>query len=623
MTKNIIFVEKREDLQAIHESLIVGAFFIALHPSAAVELSRRGLPFQNTLSLFGKNGHEKTLKKSQKIVESLRPFLKNIKANDINQAFEKTWVVYFRIYLNNLLAILHIINSAVESYNPRRFIVIKNENEKHNTLFEIIQDYAKSNSIEIECIYKKSKNNLLNKNFFLNFKWLNNLIFNFQLHLLSIIINKRSNFLVLSDANNMPRFIGRLSQYFDDYFPIYLSAQNKTIKIRLLEMFRGQTFTFLCTPKNISANSIESFQIIYNGCTSKISDYMDEANDDFNIHMVDIRNPIIKFINNRLKENMTELYGEIISLKKVLALVKPKSVFSQHSLGIGYALGEICSKEDIPGLLITHGTHTPQKDPLPSYEWSVHAHQIFNSMYPFVALQSPLAKKFFLSQKEVFSKTIETGPICFAEKNNNTLKKNVIRQRLFGQNNLKKKIILHAGSPRGWKFYRPWVYETIDEYINNINTTIKAVEEISGIFLCIRFRPQRELSLEEFKNSLLNSNCYGVYTDGSFDEFLESADLLMSYSSTTIEEALFFKMPVLQFDPDAKYEHIQGQKLSSNGVNKVSTIYSVLSESDLLPALKWWQKNHTDDINKTLDWNQYIFANDDNMEWLKLMDIKC
>ena len=76
--------------------------------------------------------------------------------------------------------------------------------------------------------------------------------------------------------------------------------------------------------------------------------------------------------------------------------------------------------------------------------------------------------------------------------------------------------------------------------------------------------------------SLINSNCYGIYIDGVFEDHLLGSDLLLSYSSTTIEEALQNHVPVLQYDPSGKYEHIPGQVLSTTSENKVSAIYMTI-----------------------------------------------
>ena len=49
----------------------------------------------------------------------------------------------------------------------------------------------------------------------------------------------------------------------------------------------------------------------------------------------------------------------------------------------------------------------------------------------------------------------------------------------------------------------------------------------------------------------------------------------------------------------------------------------MLDENHLLPVLEWWKENHSDDINRKLDWTEHVFENKDDMQWLEIMDIKC
>ena len=122
--------------------------------------------------------------------------------------------------------------------------------------------------------------------------------------------------------------------------------------------------------------------------------------------------------------------------------------------------------------------------------------------------------------------------------------------------------------------------------------------------------------------SLINSNCYGIYIDGVFEDYLLGSDLLLSYSSTTIEEALQNHVPVLQYDPSGKYEHIPGRILSTTSENKVSAIYSVLSEVDLMPALQWWSKSFEENNHMMRFWSEHILDFDSKMDWLSRMDSK-
>ena len=97
-----------------------------------------------------------------------------------------------------------------------------------------------------------------------------------------------------------------------------------------------------------------------------------------------------------------------------------------------------------------------------------------------------------------------------------------------------KIIILHAGTPKSSKGLRPYVYETVDEYIENINSLIKVIDKFEDMHLIVRFRPSDYLTLSDFQELLVKSSCYSIHSKGTFEDYLTIADLLVSYSSTTI-----------------------------------------------------------------------------------------
>ena len=112
--------------------------------------------------------------------------------------------------------------------------------------------------------------------------------------------------------------------------------------------------------------------------------------------------------------------------------------------------------------------------------------------------------------------------------------------------------------------------------------------------------------------------------DGEFNDYLLASDLLLSYSSTTIEESLQNKIPVLQYDPDGKYEHIPAQELTASGKNNVSAVYSVMSKNNLIPGLLWWSEHHTEKKNQSISWAYHVLDYDNHLKWLSHMEsTKC
>jgi hypothetical protein len=175
-----------------------------------------------------------------------------------------------------------------------------------------------------------------------------------------------------------------------------------------------------------------------------------------------------------------------------------------------------------------------------------------------------------------------------------------------------KKIILHAGTPKSQSSLRLFVYETIDEYIRNINSLIKVVTRMNNVHLIIRFRPMRDLNLSEFKELLVESESFTVRSDGSFGEFLLASDLLLSYGSAAIEEALQNKIPVLQYDFDGKYCHIPATQFNRDQKPQLDSCYYADCEENLAMGLTWLMENHLDnDKENDVDWARHFFYEKD------------
>ncbi len=629
MSCSLVFIERLDEIDLLESFINADTIVISMLPSVSSELKRRGISFETTLSFFGVEGHRQTLEKSVEITEELRPFLKKITIEDVQHAFEKTWIFYFRLYLNYWLALVYIIDNAVREYKPDTLIVICTNSankpgfkhsEKKYFLNAIVEKYGFSHNIKIQ--YEEKNENFKVQNYYWKLikNWLKRCVFEFQLSIFSLMKRDRDSILAPEDTYNMPRLLSEVCQNNDKAFPVYLSIQRNSLKLRLREMLKGETFSFLCIPSRTKLNISANFQEQLGICVSQIRGWLNNQPEILTIFGVNANTYLLNYIENTLNHKMLDLNAEILSLKRLLNIIKPNKVFAQHSVGITYALGEICLRNDIAALLISHGTVPPNQS-LAELEWSIHAHTIINSHYPFVAIQTPWAKKFLDTQDGVISKSIETGPLLFARKQENNINKQKLRKKIFGSHS-NKRIILHAGTPKKWNYLRPWVYETFDEYIHNINDVIKAIDSLSNLYLAIRFRPLEGLTLKDLRMSLINSNCYGIYVDGVFEEHLLGSDLLLSYSSTTIEEALQNHVPVLQYDPSGKYEHIPGQVLSTTSENMVSEIYSVLSEIDLMPALQWWSKSFEENNHMKVSWSKHILDFDDKMEWLTHMESK-
>ena len=103
----------------------------------------------------------------------------------------------------------------------------------------------------------------------------------------------------------------------------------------------------------------------------------------------------------------------------------------------------------------------------------------------------------------------------------------------------------------------PWIYESYNEYVNNIKELIEHLKNQANIELKIRFREGPECDLETFQK-FINIKQYEFVKISKNDFFydLDNSDCLISFSSTSIEEALFSNKRVLIYSGYSQYKHI-------------------------------------------------------------------
>lgn len=297
----------------------------------------------------------------------------------------------------------------------------------------------------------------------------------------------------------------------------------------------------------------------------------------------------LKYIHALDKVVINKTYYQAANMKRFLDDFQPILVLSQYSRGLGAVMGELCTTKQIASLMIPHGSFTAIPDKYSKLEWKENAIGIVDTQYQYLALQTPLIKDFLLDVP-VKSEPIITGPLLFGRKNRSGCVIERLKQQFAPNGEI---LIIHASTPKHRKGQRLFNYETIDEYVDGLVSLVEAINNLKGVRLIIRYRVIDGLSAEELKNLLPGSNSYSIVSDGDFLDYLSIADVLVSFSSSTMEEALQNDIPVLVFNKYNRYRHLSGVALSPNSSGmRISAVYNVDSENDLLFALQWICDNH-------------------------------
>jgi hypothetical protein len=122
--------------------------------------------------------------------------------------------------------------------------------------------------------------------------------------------------------------------------------------------------------------------------------------------------------------------------------------------------------------------------------------------------------------------------------------------------------IVHAGTFK-LRHNRRYIYETSDEFLQGMKDLIEAIALFPSLRLILKIRPDiYELSLETMKALLPKAENVVIEAEKPFLEVLEEAALVVSFSSTTIEEALSNDVPVLLYGGDGRYVHIPVEPFS-------------------------------------------------------------
>jgi len=595
---------------------------IVLSSECQSNLSSKGIAFEDTTEYLRSQGHQNVLKSSNLIIKQLRSDWHYVDGFGIQHAYEKTLFFYLRLYLHNWLMYLYVFDQAIKKHSPECIYLdncsfLNNAGvliSSRNCMFgKVVRQYVESNDLDIKIVEEGEMNceSMVSKRSAFQVKHFLNTFMSAVLAMYRPFVKNKKILLVADDSYNMLSLINKIKAKHSEVFPIYINIGKGKFWQHLKNVLTGKEVFFF---QGVNTRNISSS---LNNVLLRFSDKVEKHKNSeiFNFLGTDLRSVLSAYIGKTIPNEMALLENSIKQMYSIFDAQKPCLALSPHALGYSYALGEIFSMENTPSLLITHGTHVEQKeDKYAQIEWGEHAKTIINAHFSHSAIQSPMANEFFNSLDDKYSNSLKTGPLIYSRsKNDESLSK--LKERIVGKVHLDKKIIIHAGSPKGNSYLRPWVCETIDEYIRNINELIDAVDSLNDVYLIIRFRPSDSLNKAAFANLVKSSNNCGVYSDGAFEEFLTVSDLLVSYSSTTIEEALQNNTTVLQYDHDDKYMHIKAPTVSKGQELEINPIYYCGNKNELKNSIDIILKNIDIITSEKYKWDCYRYPIDKELEW--------
>jgi hypothetical protein len=588
-------------------SLNDSAIIIALDAELQVYLKKNDIAFENTIPFFNKASHEQITKKSAEISRFIRDEFNLKDEFGLSEGYNNYFTFYLHFYINQIFFLLEIILNANKFLDISEVVVCSPrrserrniiENEYYKTIPQIIE--AINDQLNISVSLHQVNNNLKVLIYDMWFDFKKNIARCLMIPARYILkLKTRGLKLVFASSKkyNLGILVDNVLKRQLKLTPIYLNNSSVKSFFKMFS-FGVDEFSLISPWCILSPSRRRHFKSYINKNAINLSDKVIKNKRVFNYRDVSLVKLFFLYSNGFSKQLLYELYVQTCAIDKMLVSLKPNSVISQMALGWTYQLGELASNNNISSLLISHGSHVDSSSIYAQMEWKEHSLALTHTNYSHTVVQSPMAKQYF-KVNQVKSKLISTGPLLFSRLDKE--KVSVIDNIVPGQEG--KFIIMHAGSARGLSARRFVVYETVDEYIANINSLIRAVIKIGAYcHLIIRFRPNDDLSLEALRELLIPCDNYSICTEGSFGQYLEITDVMVSYSSTTIDEALYNQIPVILFDSDNKYKHIpHAVDFNDLPMNAQTSCCYAVSEKELEGCIRWFK----DDCNvNDIKWDE-------------------
>lgn len=555
---------------------------ITFAPAISSYLAGKGLDVRNTTPYFTAISHANALKKSEEIVLWLEEKYEHaglgIFADNVDRDSFISWT---RFVFHYCLWAIEIILNAVERHDPDILAASSGGGVKVSSLYldpeemylgNIVEKIAGMKNIEYKNISgSRSAAALFLKNGSLYIRYLARFVFSclkFEIWEMSARAERIYN------PGKRP-FFYTSAHYNLEKLARALSAKHPSLEPRLLG---GPVISCIKIPdfllRILSGPSFGDFESKKNKF-EKLTRIIRQEAGIFSYRGINFGD----IVAQKIEDNIGNYEAtQVVWAAKIYSFFKdvtPKMLLSNGERHDDLLLARMCREHDIEGVLISHGSYVPPKDRLEKTEWGEHGRTMIRAPYPYVALQSPLAER-YLDAFPSSGAVIRTGPLIWGTPSHPEKASEAVRMIIGAKYEYgRTKVILHAGGSKMARNLRFHVFETPDEYINDLRELAEAVERLRDVYMIIRFRPRTDIDTRDLLRNVKFSEKVLLNTTGSILDILGAADLLVSYSSTAIEEALQNRIPVLLYGGGGKYRHVDAFEITDDRPTPPSAVYHI------------------------------------------------
>lgn len=551
---------------------------VPLSTETAVHLSRQGVPYTDTLPFFTNSSHERVLLKSEEMIKLMESFL------DTEDPAFLYFLSSFRLILNYILWLSEVIVNAADQLKPSRVFIDQagelvldpfssqvsphDDYAGHLIRFMADRDHITFTSIAGGKSSRKHLKRVSNKNFH------SSLISavvkrKASKHLSGVpvaVFTSRGYYLQERIPREMNRSSGMKSLALD-FSPV--TGIRTYLKMALNVMLERKEYSFKTADFPVIPIPLFPFhrtrtrqrQVYVKKQLTAVSEKINHQwKTVFDYRGMDVAHCLSQKIISGMIPHLNRWLKLECQLNGAMDLLDARAVFTPFSTGIYGVIGDWCRKHHVPGLMVHHGALAPPKTSLEEIEWRRLSQSQMLSPYRYNLAQTPRAADHAVFYK-AGDRTFNTGPVILSGISDQAGKE--LRNRL--DIPVTAPVVLYAVAQRQRTSMRFHIFETEDETLSTMKDVIRAVEKLDGVHLILKLHPAYRLPSNDLKHILPVSARSHILRKEPFDQVLSASDLLVSSLSTTIEEALINRIPVVLYNKWKRYNYLDAVDCSDMG----------------------------------------------------------
>jgi len=614
--------EFRELLEFVkNNKLELGDFLVvAIEPKLQAFLKKESVPYLDTLRFFNNESHKKMILFSEKVLERIRKKFGFVDRNGLHDCYVNEYVHYVRLYLNHFFKMAEIIFNIDKTYPGAEFYASVRDRVESALMLSDRERYL---GIATDRFCRKNKLGFINLHGSeetqagIEGKTSKPGLGQRLLASLTVLLlNKRKVIFIPYGGSYFKDLLKDIQANLGEITFVYLNGHYSfwgMLGINLISWLKRCLFlshySYCCLNIAFLQEELQEAQ------KKKLQETLDKVtgSEDKNLweyEGINCRDIIQEKVEMALVKHMHKMLSYSCVLDRLCRSFINSMVMSYSALGLMSVAGELFKAKNKVSLFVSHAAHPEPVDNIHEVELLNLGRAFMLSDFSHIALSTPIQEQhlhYFKSKYSwVKSAEIKSGPLVFSGL---TAGDRAKERSKFGLQDTDF-VIVHATTTKARQGERFYFLETFDELFSSLSDLINLVNKKPGQMLVFRVHPGFFLNDEEIRSLLPSTESLVIHRQGDFSQALAMADLVVSYSSTAIDEALINKVPVLLYDKWKRYNHFRTKAFENSDSQGVFPVCYVDEPGLLDAALRYLREKISATKKEEMNTGLYNYVQD-------------